>query len=352
MHGTQHKFIGIALTEGTDIEELQEEISELDPELIQRIAVFRPGTLGDMILTTPLFAALKKVFPESHLTVIASRWNRIIPENHPDVDEVIGIPSGVGGIPVWLAILVGGRFDLYIDPKDHRSTTSRIIANWIRVPHKFVVPANLPLFASSEIIPPPADTHFVDSALAPMLVIAPDQQFERRPSFRIPEEARRRMEEALRAINSPFLLINVSTGSPTRRWPDEKWIALLREVDPDYPIVIIGLPEEKESIERIAATCSHAFFQPTENLMEVAALVDMARALITCDTSIVHIAGVLNKPLLALYFNAPEMMEKFAPLSDVQKIIVQPNQQPVAEIGVDEVVGKLVEFIELVEFME
>ena len=315
-----------------------------DPEKIKRIAVFRPGTLGDMILTTPLFSALKEVFPEAELTVIANPWNSIIPENHPVVKDVFVIPSGAGGVPTWLLLFTFRRFDLYIDPKDHRSTTSRFAAELVRSKRKLVVPKNLPIFSGFDIIPPPTSPHFVDSALAPMLAIAPEREFLRRPSFQIPGEIRQRVEKIVEGSSDPLLLVNISTGSPTRRWPEEKWSQFVGKVEWSGTIVVISSPSDRESAERVASSRENAFYQPTENLMEAAALVQMSDRLVTSDTSIVHVAGAFNKPLLALYFNAPKMMAKFSPLSDNQHVIVAPEELPVAVIEVDEVLEKFARF--------
>ena len=46
-----------------------------------KILVVQIGKIGDMILTTPLFLELKRLFPNTNLSVLASLNNRIIPEN-------------------------------------------------------------------------------------------------------------------------------------------------------------------------------------------------------------------------------------------------------------------------------
>ncbi|MGE3802916.1 MAG: glycosyltransferase family 9 protein [Candidatus Kapaibacterium sp.] len=322
----------------------EEEELFFDPEKTKRIAVFRPGTLGDMILTTPLFSALKEVFPEAELTVIANPWNSIIPENHPAVKDVFVIPSGAGGIPMWLLLFAFRRFDLYIDPKDHRSTTSRFAAELVRSKRKLVVPQNIPIFSGFDIIPPPTSPHFVDSALAPMLAIAPEREFRRHPSFQIPDTAKERIAEAIGEKRPPLLLLNISTGSQTRRWPEEKWCEFVKRVKWSGQIVVISSPSDQESGKRVAYVRENALYQPTDNLMEAAALVQASDRLVTSDTSIVHVAAAFNKPIIALYFNAPKMMAKFSPLSDDQRIIVAPDENPVAVIEVDEVLETFTKF--------
>ncbi len=54
-----------------------------------RILVVRPDRIGDVILSTPVFAALKKHYPKSHLTVLVRENVASLLRAHPDVDEVM-----------------------------------------------------------------------------------------------------------------------------------------------------------------------------------------------------------------------------------------------------------------------
>ncbi len=310
-------------------------------DAVQHIVVLRLGTLGDAMLTTPLYAGLKRLYPNVQLTVIASQWNAIIAENHPAVDRVVAIPPGLRGLTQWMATLARNRFDLYIDPKDHRSTTSRAVAEAIRAKRKLVVPGNLPLLSSAEIVPPAADHHFVDSALAPLTVLAPDETFERQPSIRIPEHAIKAAAAKADVATTSYVVVNVSAGSPTRRWTEEKWKATLEAMLPGEEVLVISAPNDQAMAERIASVRSNARYIPTGSLMEAAALVAESRGLVTSDTSIVHIASAFNIPTLALYFNAPLMLRKFSPLAESHRIILAPDEQPVAVIEVEEVLKEV-----------
>ena len=309
---------------------------------IQNIAILRLGTLGDAMLTTPLYSALKDLFPDARITVFASEWNAVIAENHAAVNTVVRIPGGFAGLGTWIRTLfTGTKFDLYIDPKDHRSTTSRFVAECIRAHDKLVAPGNLPLLSSAEIVPPPAAEHFTDSALAPLAVLDPDRTFERRPSINIPEDAHRNMQKII--LQEKFYLVNVSAGSPTRRWTEEKWKQVVEALPFTERIIVISGPDDSDMARRIAGSRRSADYVQTGNLMEAAALIEQAQGLITSDTSVVHLASAFNTPIVALYFNAPHMMAKFSPLSDIQRIVLARGQEPVSTISVEEVLTAICE---------
>jgi len=99
----------------------------------------------------------------------------------------------------------------------------------------------------------------------------------------------------------PRVLVNLSAGHPERRWSDDKFCALvahLRRRVPNASIVIIALPEERSSAERLATLVHGAATMPT--VRELFALVASADLVITPDTAVSHIASAFGRPTLTL----------------------------------------------------
>lgn len=57
-----------------------------------RILLVRPDHLGDLLLTSPIFHALKQQVPNAHSTVMVGPWSSEIVERHPDIDRVMSCP--------------------------------------------------------------------------------------------------------------------------------------------------------------------------------------------------------------------------------------------------------------------
>jgi heptosyltransferase IV len=98
------------------------------------------------------------------------------------------------------------------------------------------------------------------------------------------------------------LLVNLSASEPKRRWPDGKFIATLRATRdraPNMPIVVIGLPEEWESVQKVASAV-RALPVEIPSLRDAFALVGTADLVFTPDTSIAHAASAFRKPSLVL----------------------------------------------------
>ncbi|MDP2755465.1 MAG: glycosyltransferase family 9 protein [Nitrospirota bacterium] len=79
---------------------------------IKKILFLRHDRIGDMVLSTAVYKALKRKYPLARLTVLASERNHEIIQNNPNVDEIL-IYKGFG----WFIKEIRTRnFDLAIDP--------------------------------------------------------------------------------------------------------------------------------------------------------------------------------------------------------------------------------------------
>src|SRR5207248_2879880 len=57
-----------------------------------RILLVRPDHLGDVLLATPVLAALKKHIPEAHITFMVGPWSRGVVARNGDIDELLTCP--------------------------------------------------------------------------------------------------------------------------------------------------------------------------------------------------------------------------------------------------------------------
>lgn len=60
-----------------------------------RILLSRTDRVGDLILSTPAIASVRRSFPGAHVTLACSRYNSVVAERSPDVDQLVAIPEGV-----------------------------------------------------------------------------------------------------------------------------------------------------------------------------------------------------------------------------------------------------------------
>src|SRR5580658_1818280 len=60
-----------------------------------RILLSRTDRVGDLILSTPAIASVRRSYPDAHVTLAASRYNAVVVDRSPDVDAVVSYPAEV-----------------------------------------------------------------------------------------------------------------------------------------------------------------------------------------------------------------------------------------------------------------
>ncbi|HUA09404.1 MAG TPA: glycosyltransferase family 9 protein [Candidatus Acidoferrales bacterium] len=62
-----------------------------------KILLSRTDRIGDLILSTPAIATVRASFPDAHVTMVTSPYNRVVMERNTDVDELVELPREVHG---------------------------------------------------------------------------------------------------------------------------------------------------------------------------------------------------------------------------------------------------------------
>jgi ADP-heptose:LPS heptosyltransferase len=57
-----------------------------------RILLVRTDRMGDLILSTPAIATVRASFPDAHITMVCSPYNRVVMERSTDIDELLDVP--------------------------------------------------------------------------------------------------------------------------------------------------------------------------------------------------------------------------------------------------------------------
>lgn len=61
----------------------------------KRIVLSRLDRVGDLILSTPAIATVRRAFPQAHITIACSPYNAVVVKDSPDVDAVACLPTDV-----------------------------------------------------------------------------------------------------------------------------------------------------------------------------------------------------------------------------------------------------------------
>ena len=94
-----------------------------------------------------------------------------------------------------------------------------------------------------------------------------------------------------------------ATARPEKEWPEENWIALGRSliVGGLCPVLPWGTDGERRRAERMAASLPSARVPERQPLDAVARLIASADLVVGVDTGLLHLAGALGVPLVAIF---------------------------------------------------
>jgi lipopolysaccharide heptosyltransferase II len=302
-----------------------------------KILLVRLRLVGDVVFTTPLIRALRRRFPDSHLSYAVEPGAAPVVQDNPHLDEVIVLPQARALARVRADLAAARRvrrqrFDIAIDL--HGGPRSAWLTWASRAPTRigYAIPGRSWMYTT--VVPRAADLaprHSVVNQwdlLRPLGIepgapaIDPVEVAES-PAAAAAVEARL-LAAGVTAAHT-LVVIHVSAGNAFRRWPApafEALVAGLVEHDPQRRVILTSGPSDADAARRIADAArarlgdrAHAVPGIGEfDLAELRALVARASVYIGGDSGPLHIAAATDTPIVALL--GPTLAERSKPWRD------------------------------------
>ena len=305
-----------------------------------KLLVIQLGRIGDMILATPMFSAIKTKFPLCSLHVLTSRHNHSILKDNPYVDSVLIYEKSPDKVIKSIYRINKQHYDCLIDPKDHYSRESNLIAFWSGAKLKIGLNQNNHNKYDISISPQEKSKglHYTQRCLKSLSYFGIEvPQIPPRPELFLNSESEIHINETLKG-NSEFVLINISASSPDKMWQNEKWIEFINKISTSNEnLYIINPASHENEVNEILKKCPNVLSLKSESIMDAFSIISRAKLLVTPDTSLVHVAAAFNVPVLSLYSGLENFYEKFHPLSDIYEVVKSPDiLNGIKNISVDE----------------
>ncbi len=276
----------------------------------RRILMIKPSSLGDIVHALPTLAALRRHWPQAHITWLVKRqWAGIV-ERAEGVDRVWPVNGGLTGWLSQVPALRAAAFDLVVDLQGLFRSAAMA---WLTGCSTRIGFANgregSPLFYSIRVPVPTPEMHAVDRSLltaaalgAPVWPVPPAR-------FRIPVEDREAVGQLLQrhglASGNDWIAMNVSARWPTKRWPLERFAAVADELQREGAgrIVLIGGPGERIDADALKALMRTSPIDLTGQTDPglLPALLEAAALLITNDSGPLHVAAAVGTPVVAMF---------------------------------------------------
>ena len=226
-----------------------------------KILVLQTGFLGDVILSSPVFDGIKKIYPDSHLTVVTNPAAIDLVKYHPSVDDAFGFAkrgsdSGITGLISFARKLKAKNFDIVFSL--HKSLRSAALLCLSRIPLRYGFSEASGTFFYHFLCPRKDLEHDVLRNLAIFRNLGKEpEEFSQRMKIGLREEWLSEAETCLAPLGSKPV-IGLAPGSvwETKKWTEAGFSDLAELLAQDgFEIVLIGGPQDKKVAERIVESC-------------------------------------------------------------------------------------------------
>ncbi|MBI3996799.1 MAG: glycosyltransferase [Candidatus Omnitrophica bacterium] len=277
-----------------------------------RIVVWKLSALGDIILATPSFRAVRRQFPSGHITLVVGRSAYEIVARCPYFDEIViydarGKDRGPWKHWALIARLRRRGVDLSIDLQNSRKTHAMawLTGAAVRIGYhrKFGWLLNRGVRVPRVALAPIAHQHY----LLMHAGLTPDgEALELWPSAFDEQEARHLLTSP--KTSAKQFRIGIHPGGSgrwkTKRWDLQRWAQLCTELEKHgVELVVVGGPEEQalgEQLTQLTNAPLRIVIGKT-SVMELACLIKQCDAFIAHDSSTLHLAAAMNTPTVALF---------------------------------------------------
>lgn len=321
-----------------------------------KILFLRPGKLGDMIVATPLFGAIKRSNPDTYIAVACSPYNEIIIRHNPNLNciRVVNYHSIIQVLQLifWIR---KQQFDWVIDLTPGISKTSSLVSRFVRSP--LIRTAGMHKGDHSRYfdkVTDYKDMHLIDrNRLLIENVFECSFCGEFNPDITILQEHKETADALLSSIkNSPIRIgINCSAGDKCRQWNEDKYLKVVELINEKYPeaaVVLFSFGIQDEWVLRIKDQTKNSISVNGVDILIVAAAIKQMSFFFTPDTSLLHIASGFKIPTVGLYCIGGENYIRWRAYNTQKKDLVAENSVDVNEISPLQAFNAIVELIESV----
>lgn len=289
----------------------------------RRILCVRLDSLGDVLMCTPAFRALRDSLPGCRLTLLTSPSGAAAARHVPELDDVVTLkapwmkheePLDESALQSCVADLAARRFDAAVvfTSWSQSPLPAAMLCYLAGIPLRLASCRENPYQLLSHWVPEPeresATRHEVRRQLDLVAQIG-CRTADTALSFAVPDASERQVHSLLTDAGidpaAPYLVLHAGASAPSRRYPLRHWLVLIGLLGTrlGYPMILSGARDEAQWLRPL----EESWVGPTHSLIgkldlgELGALIRSAALLVTGNTGPAHIASALGTPLVDLY---------------------------------------------------
>ncbi len=272
----------------------------------KRILLVQTAFLGDTILVTPLIRAVRQLFPDAQIDILAIPQTAAVLQNNPHLNHILLFDKRTNKKSAFVKTLKELRrqqYDLAISA--HSSLTTGLLLWLARIPQRIGFDRSPIRYFLTHRVPVPQAEHTIKKNLALLQPLSKQtfaMQTELFPSEKDNYLARNLLQRF--ATDKPKIAIAPGSVWPTKRWPKEYYAELVRKLKDRFALVFIGSPDERELCTWILekADAEQALNLAGElSLLQSAAVIKDCDLMICNDSGALHLANAMQTDVFAFF---------------------------------------------------
>lgn len=325
-----------------------------------KILLVRNDNIGDVILTTPLFEAIKKKYPDAYLAVLCAGYSKEPLMDQPFIDKLYiyekakhhngfraKLKSWIGQLKMMLNIRAE-KFDYAIGIRSSfsRSNADLVLFSGarnkaVRLPNNKKRPFGFNFFTDADI-----DKHEVERSydcLAPIGVTNGGEK----PLVFITQNTKEAVFSALKKLNfmlKNYIIFHITARIEPDIWSVEKWLELAKHLSSEHKILITAAPNSHEALiaKDFCKNSENINFLDTPSLKFLGYAISESKMYICVNGGAMHLGAAMGAPTLALLGDF--IIHQWYPYGCKYKLL-QPPSFFCEDLSVDEVYSAAKEFL-------
>ncbi|MFL6583148.1 MAG: putative lipopolysaccharide heptosyltransferase III [Chthoniobacterales bacterium] len=276
-----------------------------------KILLIQLKRIGDLILTTPAVAALRRRFPDAQITLaVSSAGEELLPAIR-EINQAVVLRGSAADTPVWLRVAAANFTYCFDFTRNDRASFLTLASHARhRVTAKYVeLQSKVRARFYNELVPVPMRfVHTIDSHLGLLEPLGIDEE-DREIRLQLPEMDVQASDKLLTeaGITGEFVAVHPGSARAEKFWEPDRWATVIDHIsrNHDLPCVVTGgaAPLEKQHIAAITSSgrAPVVDLSGKTNLLGLAAVVKRARLLLTVDSAPMHFAAAFHTPQVDLF---------------------------------------------------
>ena len=288
---------------------------EIHFEKIHNVLIRGTNWIGDVVMTFPAMAAVRETLPKARITVLVKPWVADLVRMHPAVDEVMvyerpGRHDGLGGLLALARELRQRNFDAAILLQNAIEAT--VIAWLAGIPIRAGYSTDARgLLLTHPVRRTPQIKTVHQSLYYLQMLKALGFRYSGTAVQLTPTEQQNLSAERLLGqfgIAGRRPIVGMAPGAaygPAKRWFPERFATVADRLTKRFscPVVLFGSAGDKAATGAVQSAAKSALIDISgrTNLSDAIALIARCDLFVTNDSGLMHVAGALGAPTVAIF---------------------------------------------------